>query len=316
MHRYLKLKLSTILAICLFILLSLIYSSTAQTSGLKSGDMLRQNTMISPNLNFEKPNLLFNGHKDTIMITKSTVFQDECTYEARFYIPKYASNKELMGYIFSEVTDGSEYKLLYVYPGGIVTDNIDLRLAAQVKLDRDRWHHLAFVQGGGEARLYFDGQLLITRFIPIDLRIGNGNRSGYVGAAKWNTLSFLGNLDSLRLSNIVRYRGDKFDPPTGKMQPDEHTVLLYNFELEDYFLGTRYLWIKDLSGSDRHGILGTGIDDATAPTIVIPESLKSSLPPLGEITQNNDVFFWNIVGSLLGILAMGSLVFFLVQCKW
>ncbi len=71
-----------------------------------------------------------------------------------------------------------------------------------------------------------------------------------------------GYIDTLRISNIVRYSGNSFTPPTGDLGSDANTLLLYNF---DEPTGSKT--ITDLSGNGHTGTLGTGFSGATSPQL-------------------------------------------------
>lgn len=296
--------------------------SIAENTSLKSlRDKLPKNQNIVSNKAYEKPNIFFKNSTDTIQISSPTQFKYESTYEARIYIPKelvsiYSTARR--GFVFSELTDSEEHKTLSVTSNRLAGGNFPTsppgRLMFATPLLLDTWHHIAFVQAGGSQRLYFNGQLVGSRPIRVKTDIGDSDEKGYVGARHYVNkvfTSFIGHIDSLRLSNIARYRGNKFEPPTGKMQPDSHTVLLYNFELEDYYQRDGLTLVKDRSGSDRHGILGIGFSEATSPTIVIPPALQSELA-----SENSHSWLWQIGIISFGILAIGGSAIYLYKSKW
>jgi hypothetical protein len=127
----------------------------------------------------------------------------------------------------------------------------------------DSWHHYACVHDGTEARVYVDGQLVSVRphGNPYNasssiMHVGGIFRDGALQS------SFIGDLDSLRISSVARYTGNAFVPTIGDMVADAATVLLYNFNEAP---GTTVL--VDESSSRFRGVLGTGFSGATSPTL-------------------------------------------------
>ena len=119
--------------------------------------------------------------------------------------------------------------------------------ARDATLNADAWHHIAGVYDGGEVRLYLDGAL-----------VGSAARSGtrrqndlplLLGAdvdGHGNPTSFFdGAIDSVRLSKIARYSGDRFEPAR-RFESDDHTVLLYNMDR------AAVPWLYDESPSAAH----------------------------------------------------------------
>jgi hypothetical protein len=113
-------------------------------------------------------------------------------------------------------------------------------------LEVGRWHHLAGVFDGAEARLYQDGELLArapasgprtTNELP--LLIG-----AEVTGDGW-TSPFYGDIDAVRLSQVARYSGERFEPAR-ELPDDADTVLLFDMERE---LGP---YVRDASASRAH----------------------------------------------------------------
>ncbi len=103
--------------------------------------------------------------------------------------------------------------------------------AKNVKLDTDRWYHVAGVYDGKEIRLYLDGKLMErkdgtgkrrTNRLPLYLG-GDVDKDGGV------TSCFVGDLDSFRLSKSARYDGESFQPQRDFV-PDKETVLLFDMQ--------------------------------------------------------------------------------------
>jgi len=140
------------------------------------------------------------------------------------------------------------------------------------------WHHIAFVYDGSEERLYLDGQEMNARSRSGD--VGDGSGQASLGAIfRDNAIrgSFLGYLDTLRISNIPRYSGASFTPPTGDLTSDANTLLLYNFN--DASGSTTVI---DESPLGRTGTSGVGFAGATSPTLV-PESSTFALLGVGAV---------------------------------
>ena len=110
------------------------------------------------------------------------------------------------------------------------------------------WHHLAGVFDGREIRLYLDGRL-----------IGSDSASGsrtmnqlpfMVGAdvdrAGRPTSHFKGLIDGVRISQVARYAGERFEP-VRRHRPDADTALLLNFDAEGF------RWSFDESPRAAHG---------------------------------------------------------------
>jgi len=96
---------------------------------------------------------------------------------------------------------------------------------------------------------------------------GRGLGHGFVGAA-WRPpemprKGIVGYLDTLRVSRVARYSGERFDPPAGKLASDADTLLLYNFTETPGGIA-----VPDESGNGRTGLLGVGFKGATSPEFV------------------------------------------------
>src|SRR5207344_2942033 len=98
----------------------------------------------------------------------------------------------------------------------------------------DVFHHVAYVLDGAanEERIYVDGVLAISRATP-SFDANDADGTAHIGATDRDSLiapSFIGFLDSIRISDVARYTGSSFTPPTGDMASDANTLLLYNFD--------------------------------------------------------------------------------------
>jgi hypothetical protein len=207
---------------------------------------------------------LFAAGTDSIQVAGQTEVGDTATYEAVVLFPE---GTGAFGVVFNEWTDFSEDKQLYLgptafqgyaYPRGFPTG-----LIANPNLTREQWHHVAFVADASEERLYVDGVLVSSRAAGGD--IGDGTGLGYVGAIPRDgncVHGFVGQIDSLRISDVARYSGPSFEAPIGDLTSDENTVLLYNFN-EPAGSTT----VNDESPLDRAGTLGLGCAGATSPEL-------------------------------------------------
>jgi Pectate lyase superfamily protein/Concanavalin A-like lectin/glucanases superfamily len=98
--------------------------------------------------------------------------------------------------------------------------------------------HLALTYDGSAVNFWVNGRKQSTGVAtngPIqqdmteDVTIGTGLGSYWPDGAPLNA-SVNGDLDSVRISNSVRYRAN-FAPPIAKFEPDSNTLMLTNFEL-------------------------------------------------------------------------------------
>lgn len=240
---------------------------------------LPRDVIYSAEGTFERPNIFFNNPTDTIQISGQTVLGNESTYEAGIYFP---SGIGAFGLVFDEFKYGLEDKVLAAGPNLLYGYNFPnfpnyalSGITSTTPLASDTWHHIAFVQGGGTQRLYLDGQMVGTR--PAAGDIWDSDGGGFLGAL-FSPSSFIGHLDTFRISNVARYTGNSFEAPKGDLTSDANTQLLYNFILEDYFQQDGDTWVSDLSGNGRNGRFGTGFAGATSPSIVVPVDSQESTP--------------------------------------
>ena len=216
----------------------------------------------------------FDDESDTIVMAGHTVLGTSTTFEARIYLP---TGVGAFGTVFNEWTNFAEDKLLFAGPTGLrgyVAPVVGLLLVASVDLDADEWHHIAFVQdaGAGEQRLYLDGVKVASRAGSGEIGDGGGDGFGhpFLGAIFRDGIlneSFLGYLDTFRISDNARYTGDSFTAPTGDLTDDANTVALFNFAPADFVFDDNKTTVADLSGNGHTGTLGTGFPDATLPRI-------------------------------------------------
>lgn len=259
---------------------------------------LPRDVIYSSDGTFDRPNIFFNNPTDTIQIYGQTVLGNESTYEAGIYFP---SDIGARGIVFNEFKMALEDKQFWAGPNGLTGYNdigpLGGVITSTTPLASDTWHHIAFVQGGGTHRLYLDGQIVGSISRAGNTRDSDGG--GFLGAIFRDdpsniydqlVSSFIGHLDTFRISNVARYSGNSFDAPTEDLTSDANTQILYNFNLEDYFQKDGSTWVSDLSGNGRNGKFGTGFASATSPNIVVPIEPKSVPEP----------------SSMLGLLAFGT----------
>ncbi len=253
---------------------------------------LPRDVIYSADGTFDRPNIFFNNPTDTIQIASQTVIGNESTYEAGIYFP---SGIGASGLVFNEFKYALEDKQFLAGPNGLYGYNYPnypnyqlSGIASTTPLALNTWHHIAFVQGEGSQRLYLDGQIVGSRSGAGDIWDSDGG--GFLGAIfRGDTPSniydqlapsFIGHLDTFRISNVARYSGNSFEAPKGDLTSDANTQLLYNFILEDYFQQDGDTWVSDLSGNGRNGRFGKGFAGATSPSIVVPvDSQESTAVP-------------------------------------
>jgi hypothetical protein len=207
----------------------------------------------------------FSRNTDIIQVSGETVLSNQCTIEAVLMLP---GGEHSGGSVYDEWILQQDEKYLGVsissisavaYPNDLLTATESHGL-----ISLDKWHHIAFVCNGQEQRIYLDG--LRIQSGPAPESIGNGPAAcfiGYAPRAGSDFPSFVGYLDSIRISKKARYSGLSFTAPTGDLPADTDTVLLYNFN-DDPASST----VKDDSPLDRVGTLGKGFAGATAPRII------------------------------------------------
>lgn len=217
----------------------------------------------------------FDDPTDVIQVDGQTVIGTASTYEAVVLFP---SGSGAAGRLFNEWTGFQEDKLLLAGPSVVTGYNYPASgvLNSTPAVLPDVWHHVAFVYDGAEERLYLDGNLLAAR--PVSLNVGDGSGLTHVGAIFRDgsvNVSFVGYLESLRISDVARYSGSTFDHPLGDRPSDANTLLLLNFD-EPAGSAT----VQDDSPLGRTGTLGVGFDGATAPLLgVTPPPTACPLAP-------------------------------------
>ena len=235
---------------------------------------------------------LFSRTTDTIQVSGQTVLGTTATYEAVIFLP---ANSTGMGSVFNEWTDNLEDKRFYAGTNYLEGYGLLSRGAARtnVTITTGLWHHIAYVCDGVQQRLYLDGVLLTN--ISASGSFDNASGLGFVGASPQGGLnpSFIGYLDSLRISSVARYTGASFSPPTGDMTTDASTLLLYNFN-EPAGSTT----VTDLSGNGRTGTVATGVPGATAPGfLTVPPEASRGTALFSRTTDTIQVSGQTVLGT-------------------
>lgn len=148
-------------------------------------------------------------------------------------------------------------------PGFLGGNNFPLGggTGSSVTLAPDVWHHVAFVYAGVQDRFYLDGSLLFSR-PQSNGDVGDAAGLAYVGSILSGGTcqpSFIGLIDSLRISRVARYSGASFTAPLGDLASDANTQLLYNFNQ-----APGSTTVTDESPLGRTGTLG--VSGCTGPT--------------------------------------------------
>jgi hypothetical protein len=257
--------------------------------------------------------IFFDQTSDTIVAAEQTVLGTTATFEARVFFP---TGVGAGGRVFNEWTNFQEDKLLLADPTGLNGYSYPVAgtlLVASTPLTADTWHHIAFVHDGpgNEQRLYLDGVKVATQAGSGDIGDGGGDDFGhpFFGAIfRDGTMapSFIGYLDTVRISDNARYSGDDFTAHTGDLSDDANTVILYNFAADDITFANGVATVADASGNLHHGTLGGGFPGATSPHLPITIDVDQN----GSITPLTDGllmlrYFFGFTGTTLTNGAVG-----------
>ncbi len=125
-------------------------------------------------------------------------------------------------------------------------------------------HHVALTYDGKTANLFVDGTLQVSKPASGTI-VQRANEEVHLGTDAFNA-SMTGLVDSVRLSNTVRYAaesdgGPSFAVPTSKFEPDTGTLVLANFDTQ--MAGMTQVW----SGTKPYWIPIRGAVDSTGATI-------------------------------------------------
>lgn len=92
------------------------------------------------------------------------------------------------------------------------------------------WIHLAWCYDGTNVRLYQNGQLTATYPETAGFDPAVAAQAAFIGSNEGipgdGSQTFSGDLAALRISNVVRYSGSSFTPPTQRFTTDANTVAL------------------------------------------------------------------------------------------
>ena len=190
----------------------------------------------------------FDDTSDTVMFEGDTELGTAATLEAVVSL-----TADVTGHVFFEQVSGKDHKQLMVGSRNVSgfafspQVNVSGFEHTDTEVTLNTFHHVAFVRDGREERLYLDGRLLERRSAEGD--IGDAVQTaavpfspapfpGAIGASQFHgtttrTNAMIGFVDSVRVSDVARYSGDRFDPPAGDMENDQNTQLLYNFNLDE-----------------------------------------------------------------------------------
>lgn len=218
----------------------------------------------------------FDSVNDTISIPGNTTIGSAITIEARIRFCSAQPSAPFDRRVFQEQHDSGEDKALTAGTSGLGGyAGVSTFFSENVPVSEHVWHHIAFVRNVFDESLYLDGVLASSR-----VRSGPVPNSGLsamsIGAFTEPVPpgfrdSFLGVLDTVRVSNIARYSGSSFTLPAGDLTSDANTLLLYNFN--DSLASPT---VADSSANGFTGTLGTG---PNAPTLIDATGLASCESP-------------------------------------
>jgi hypothetical protein len=208
----------------------------------------------------------FSRPTDTISVAGVIPLGNAVTFEARVWITGTAS--EGTGVIFNEWAYGQDDKQFGATATLIGANVFPLPFADNPSHadTTGRLHDVVYEYDGAQESLYFDGHLVASQAVSGNIA-NDPNAISTVGAIFRDNIispSFLGYIDTLRISDIARYSGNSYVPLAGDLKSDSHTQLLYNF---DEPAGSTT--IPDLSGHGHTGTLGVGFQGATSPILGI-----------------------------------------------
>jgi hypothetical protein len=219
-----------------------------------------------------------------IQVGGQTVIGTASTYEAVLLF----KSTDGSGMVLEEIQPFGEDKFFQVDPASGVygynnpVNGLDVLSGPVTNIALDVWHHAAYVYDGAEERLYFDGTLVASRAGSGD--VNDADAPMYIGASVGHGYTtFVGLLDSVRVSNVARYVGASFTPPTGDLANDPNTLLLYNFD--DPAGSTA---VADSSANARTGTFGSltggsvpvpcGADTGDMDGDLVPDSCDPDTP--------------------------------------
>ena len=230
---------------------------------------------------------VFDSNTDSIALAAGTTIGTTMTIEAVF-----APTSTTNGSLFFEQLDGQEGKSLAASGIGLsgfgfASGSITTSFSANATVAPRVFHHVAYVRDGAEERIYLDGVRVAVRAVTnADISDAANNSAALpaIGAGRYFPQvlvepSFIGVLDSIRVSSVARYTGATITSQTGDMATDANTLLLMNFDLADVTGDV----VADLSGNGRNGTLGATFSGATKPAIVAISPLNQR-PTAGDVS--------------------------------
>lgn len=211
---------------------------------------------------FAQTAAFFDDSTDVILVDGQTTIGNTATYEAILLFP---SDTSANGNVFNEWAGFQEDKVLRSGPSFTFGYNYNVGSATGtgIVLMPDVWHHIAFVLDAGGSRLYVDGDLIATGGTTGNVSDGAGQPNlGAIFRDGALVNSFIGYIEALRISDVARYEGERFDPPYADFESDANTQLLFNFS-EPAGSPT----VADSGPQGLTGTLGAGFDGASEPVL-------------------------------------------------
>ena len=209
--------------------------------------------------------IVFDELTDTVAVNAFPDMGNSMTIEV---VIRFNSANMSPGVIYNQWRDFQEDKLL-VYDavnnqvGGYL--NIGSMILSGGPVGQDVWTHVAYVYDGSQERIYASGVLVASQNSSGSIPNGDSLRITSLGAIfRDNSIqpSFIGEMDSLRISSTARYFGNSILPHEGDFQFDADALLIFNF---DEAPGSTT--INDLVYGAT-GSFGVGFESATHPEIV------------------------------------------------
>lgn len=232
--------------------------------------------------------LLFDEPTDTVSIAGSSVLKTAGTIEVVI-----KPTSPLAGLVYNEwqpsVADKQFGLLASAEPYGFLNGSNSAFLTSQ-SISVGEWHHVAYVYDGSEVRMYIDGTKVSS--LPENGDIPDFGGQTILGAIDRSSSppdifrsSFLGLLDSVRVSNTAKYSGNSIVPASGDFAVESDSILVFNF---DEMPGATS--VIDAVGGIV-GTFGTGFSSATSPSIVPEPSTLATLVMacvgLGALSRSN-----------------------------
>lgn len=237
---------------------------------------------------------IFNEVTDQIQVSGDSVLGDQATFEAVLRFPAEAG---AFGTVFNEWTGFAEDKQLFVGPTFFQCYLYPLQgfsgppFTGTLALTPDEWHHVAYVYDGALQAFYVDGALLASG--PLSGDVSDGAGLAYVGAIPRDSScqnGFIGDIESLRISDIARYSGESFTPTFGDFTSDANTLLLYNFDDPP---GSST--VTDASALGRTGTMGVGCGNGTKPQLGV---CGDPAEARGSVTATDALFMLQVAVGL------------------